>query len=341
MLFDISKFNQRQVDDAKRVKLAVDAAAAVYGRAYIEAGHSDSDGMFAASLVKETSKQLVERLYPEFKWAMGDLIKFNRSGSIGARVDEYFEEDLFGEADFIGDTGEDAPTVSLSMEPRTNRFANIGIKMIVTDMDVERARVQGVFDVAREKSKAAKRGYMQKLNSLVLNGDEAKGLSGVRAVPGALRFSATNGSWDSAGPEDIAADIVAAYQEIYDGSNTVYKPNSIVLPSNLGIRLHELQNSLASDIGLLDRLKKVFGAGTEYPITNWVFDHTMNTASDAGGRAFLLFNNGSDFIEAKLPVDFKPARPKQEALHMEQLWWGRYGGLRVYHPRSIAFVAGI
>lgn len=337
----LSKYMQQKQDhEARILHRLINDGANEFGKNHAQ--HTDdAQGQFAAELVKETVKELMRRKYPEFRWAQGELVKFNRGGHPGARVREWYEHDVTGEADFISDIGDDAPSVSQHIIPHVNRYARIGIKMIVTDADVERANLQGLFSVATELATAAKRGYQQKLNDLVLNGDESRGLSGARALPGSLRFANAGPAWDTATPVEMAATIVSVISAIFDGSNTVYKPNTLVMPSNRAVRLHELQNSVASDVVLMNRIKEVFGADSEFPIKNWVFDHTMNTAADDGGPALLAYNDSNEFLEGLLPIDFKPARAKQEPMHMEQLWWGKYGGIAIYHPRSIALVSGI
>lgn len=299
----------------------------------------DAKGWIASELVKETVKQLYTRKYPEFVWAQGEYIKFNRSGNPGMQTREWFEEDGVAEADWIDDVGDGAGTADYSIKPHLNHFARFGIKIRVTDEDVARAQMQGLFSIAEKKASMAKRGYMQKLNKIVLLGDQSKQISGARELPGAYRLALSN-SWDTRGPEDLVADLVSVFATIFNGSQTVLKPNRVVFPSQLLLRLNTVQQSAFGPMTIMQWLKQIFGPGTDFPIANWSFEQSLNTAADGGGRAMLVYNDGSEYLEALLPVDFKPARAQQFALHMEQMWFGKFGGIANYQPRAGALVSG-
>lgn len=336
----------RRDDEAKQVIKQIDHACALTG-AHTAERKGDDAAAIAIELVREISMQLMERKYPDLRWAEGELVKFDRSGDPGFDSFRWYELDTSGEADFINDQGDGAPTVDLKLTAHDSNYAMFGIKMIVTDRDIDRAKTQGLFNIAEKKSKAAKRAYMQKLHRLVLEGDETRGFSGMQRLPGTYDFAIDNaavggvGTWISASPATVSDDLTRIFNVIYNGSETVLKPDTVIFPSNLAGRFHSLQNSVASDVVLIDFLKRVFDNSNEFPIKNWIFDRTMNTAAVGGGQACLVYNSDSENLQAKLPVDFKPARAQQKEMHLEQKWWGMYGGIQLFQPKAFAIVNGI
>lgn len=314
------------------LKRYINDAAAQMGRL------DDTNSVFARHLLTATLQELFRFEYRKTKWASGELMSIATNMADGAREVSWQEMGMVGEAGIVADNATDIPESDVQGSLNINRVHTIATSIRYSTQDIRSARMQGSFDIAVEKARAAREAHDRHLDALIRNGDASKGLEGITDLSGSHHLTATTGSWASSGTTaaQILADFLLAFQAIYDGSEGVEDPDTAVFPSSVWPRLNTLQNSAASDATVLDFMKKA------YPrITLWTDDPALNTAGDNGGGAVMLYSRDRTRIRALMPMVLRPLPQEQHGLVFKTVFESRFGGLAVPRPRSVAKLSGV
>jgi hypothetical protein len=311
----LSRFANRYADDAAKVIARGDDSLSVYAR----------------NLVLSTLTELFRWEYPATKWASGELISIGPYGvDDGAREYGWLELGHVGNAGIVADNARDLPTADLEGAYNTARVHTIATSIEYSTQDVRASRLQGMFDIASEKVAAAREAYDRYVNGLIVNGDATKGLKGVLTV-GGLSIAATTGAWaTSATPVQIVNDFTLAVQEGFTSTDTVEEPNTAVFPSAVWTRLSTLQNSIASDITVLEYLKRAFPH-----ITHWTFDPSLPATTA------VIYNRDKSRIRVVMPLILKPLPVESRGLNFSIPFESRYGGVMAPRPRARLLLTGI
>lgn len=296
-----------------------------------------SPSLFAATMVRQTIAEFFRHEYPELKWINGGLVPIDTSLHPGTQAFEWQELGIVGEADFIADDATDIPRADVFGALNLGRARTIGTHFRYNRQELATAQLMGNgINLVNEKSAAARLLMDERLNRTIALGRSELGFAGVVNAPGIAVDAAITGNWATATPAQILADFTAAWSTVLSSSNGVLEIDSVVMPISIWTRISTLQNSAASDITVLDYLKK-----TAPQIKRWEWDVHMNTASPAGGRAMLFYKNDRRVLRALIPkaVEFLPEQ--ESALSFKVIGWSRYAGVIVPQPMAMLLLTGI
>lgn len=297
----------------------------------------ENNSVFARHLLTATLQELFRFEYRRTKWASGELLSITTNMSDGAREVSWQQLGDVGTAGIVADNATDIPTADIQGTLNINKAHTIATSFCYSTQDIRSARLQGLFDIATEKARGAREAHDRELDRLIRNGDASKGIEGMVDVSGSHHITATTGDWaTTATPAQILADFLVAYQAIYDGSEGVEDPDTVVMASSVWPRVSTLQNSVASDVTVLDFLKK------SYPrISMFTDDPALNTAGDDGGPAVMIYSRDRSRVRAMMPLTLRPLPQEQNGLIFRTVFESRYAGLAVPRPRSIAKITGV
>jgi hypothetical protein len=295
-------------------------------------------GVFAKQLVTATFRELFRFQYPETKWMNGGLIPISSSINEGATEYSFTEMEHTGRAKIVADCATDIPLADIGGRNNLRRIKTLAVGVTYCRQDIRTARMQGLFDIAAEKAASAREAMDRTLDDLIRTGDPAAGLEGVVDHPGIIVESAITGNWQNplTTAAQIVADVTAAINAVINQSSGVEVPNTVVMDVASYTRISVLQNSTASDITVLDYLKRAFPM-----IQRWDWEPGMATVSASGGASMLVYRNDQTRLRAVFPMMMQAVPPEQKGLSFVLNFETRFGGVMMPKPRSVLRLDGI
>ena len=303
-------------------------------------GHYDAaQSVFAANLVNATIQELFRYEYPTTRWANGDLIDFRTDIDRGALTYQYGQVGSVGSGEpgaegIVAHNATDIPEVDLNGEFPVGRIHTLACSFSFSEQDLDSARLQGMFDLAAEKARAAKEKHDRDLNALIAFGSASHALEGITNGTGITVLPATTGNWATATALQITNDFAAAYDLMVASTGGVEEPDTAVLAPSIHARLMGLQNSVASDVSVLTYLSEQYGIKFEK-------EASMSLADGEGGNAMLLYRRDRTKVSAVMPLYLEPTPPQFLGLVTKVVLRSRFGGVMIPRPLSILRLDGI
>lgn len=296
-----------------------------------------NDAIFARHLVQETLSELFTQEYTKTKWASGELMPINTSVNEGVREFSYFELGKVGKASIVADNATDIPSATITGDLTVQKVHTVATYFTYSTQDVRQARLQGMFDLPAEKAAAAREAHDQEINSLIRIGNDGAGLEGFTNHSGIIVQTASTGGWATTA---TAAQIVDAFSTaaafIKTNSDDVEDPTAAVFPVDIFTRISTLQNSIASDITVLEFLKKAWPE-----IRIWTSDTGMSTAGAGGTPAVMIYDRDPRKSRAVMPMVLRPMAPEQHGLTFKVVLESRFGGVMTPRPLSALRLDGV
>jgi hypothetical protein len=175
------------------------------------------------------------------------------------------------------------------------------------------------------------------MNLIAWLGDTIAGLTGLLNHPNITTGLAPNdGTGSSRNWEDkTAAQIVRDFSALVNGVRTLTKgveePDTALFPLSTWTLISTLQNSAASDITVLEYLKKVFPT-----INTWDWLLELDTAGAGSTKAVLVYKRDPDHLTQEVPQPFEQFEPEKRNLEWVTDCHARVAGVIVYYPLSVS-----
>jgi len=241
-----------------------------------------------------------------------------------------------GRAGLIGPQADDVPAAEISGARTIRPIHAYGIYLTYSRKDLRRAAVQGMFDVASEKAAAAREGHDETLDDLIRSGDQSIGLYGMINHPGIQIENAATSNWQSATAVQIVAAFTAAVTAMMNSTDGVVVPNSVLFDVATYTRITTLQNSTASDITVMDYLKKSFPM-----ITSWDWEPGLKTGAADGGPCCLVYRKDRSRQRVILPMSLRAYPPEQRGFNFRIYLESEFGGVMMPKPRDVKRIDGV
>lgn len=294
-------------------------------KARVEHGDS-SDGIFVGQLLNSILPEAFVWEYPDLKFASGDLIRYKTDIDEGAETWGYQEINYTGSAQFVADGAIDLPTADITGAYNQFRVRSIAQAYTITTQEIRASRMNGTFDIVSQKLDAARRAVALRMESAMIAGDALTGYVGLPNTSG-ITTAVAAGAWSAASAATIVGEVNALITAIATASGGVEIPDTVVMGVDNYRRCSTLQNSVASDITVLDYLKRA-----NPQITRWEWSSTLDTGY-SGGKVVLAFN--AKKLAVTVPMTLTPLDPQWRGLGYNQTLEMRYGGLWVPSPVGV------
>jgi hypothetical protein len=193
-----------------------------------------------------------------------------------------------------------------------------------------------MFDLPAEKAAAAREVHDQEINDLIRVGNAAAGFDGFTNHTGIIVQTAVTGGWLSATALQIVTDFSTAAAFVRSNSNGVENPTAAVFPIDIWTHISTLQNSTASDLTVLDYLKKAWPE-----ISTWTWDDGMKDAGPGGNPAVMIYDRNPRKARAVMPMVLRPMAPEQHGLTFKVVLESRFGGVMTPRPLSALRLDGV
>lgn len=309
-------------------KYSKDAADRMVGRG------DENQSIWVENLLTHTLSELFRFRYPSTPWANGDLISIDTSAPPGANGVQWEMLGEVGSFDSVADEADDLPLIDLQGASQYNKAFTVAAAIRYTEQQMAAADMQGLFNIAAEKGTAARKAYDRTLDGYIRSGSAKNSTPGMTNLPG-RRDMPTTGAWSGLSPAQIVADFESMYSEIYDGSNGVFEPDTVVFPSSVRAMM-KAQNSVAANTSIEGFLKET------YPeITKWVYDYGMGTAGRGGTAAAIMYVRDASVCRALLPEFLRPLQVRPVNLAWVVPFHSRYAGILNTNPGSVCTMYGI
>jgi len=321
--------NREYIDSIIRMVANTGAVRTVY--------HSDTEsGVFAQQLVIATFSELFRHEFPETKWVNGGLISLNTSIDEGAATYAFTELIASGRAAIVADNSNDLPAAEVTGRNNIRAVHTIADYVTYSTQEIRSSRMNGMFDIAQEKARSAREAMDRTLDDLIRSGSPQHSLEGIVNHTGIIVANAVTGNWQTATALQIVADVTTAINTIMNQSDGVETPVNVLFDVASFTRLSTLQNSVASDITVLDYLKMAFPM-----VTRWDWEPGLKDVSATGGASMLVYNPDPMKIRAVIPMGMRALPPQQDDLNFRLAFEMRFGGVMAPRPRSVLRLDGV
>lgn len=295
-----------------------------------------SSAYYSNLLVTETISQLFRYMYPETKWANGELIDFDFSANPGAAAVAWNMISMTGDPGdgIVAADSDQIPQADIALEPQLNTTHEVPVVVQWSDLDIDRAAMQGVYSMSVEKGAAAKEYWSRKINALIVNGSTTSNFVGVANMPG-RKNKAAAGAFSGLTSDQILTEFQTAWDLIFGDSLAVLTPNTVVMPTTISGKMRAPTNALAVR-STLDYLRE------QYPeITSWVFDPAMNTAGTGGSAAVMIYRKDPLYLRACMPLMLQPKSIQEHNMKYRMIFRSRFGGIICPQPGAICTIHGV
>lgn len=299
---------------------------------------------FLVNQLATIEPQVYKIAYPDIQYPQ--LVPVDTSGNEWSQAIVFFSSDTVGQAEWFHHYGKDVPYANVDRNAflQPVEMAAIGYKY--TLQEIATAQMLNM-NLTTDKAEAARRGYEEFMEDLVLRGSAVKNYSGLIAYPGITAVNApadgtaSSTYWSAKTPALIARDINLVLTGAYVDSKQVEMADTVLLPITEYARLINTQNSVASDISLLEYIQRsnIYTATTGQPLLIRGVRGLETAAAGSTGR-MVAYRRDPQVLKVHLPMPhrFMPAAQVPGSLIYKVPGIFRTGGLEIRRPGAVRYL---
>lgn len=243
-----------------------------------------------------------------------------------------------GRAKAIGNNADDLPRVDGNASEQSYKVVQLGDAYGWSLQDMRQAVALGV-PLGDRKARMARRALETAVDEILCTGNltsvgqtlNLKGFANHSSVP--VVTSVANGqSWQDLNPDKIYADLVLLYNSVRLNTVGLFKATTIVLAQREYTAASTTRVSTFDSRSVLEMFKANF-PGVE--VLEWTRLADLVTA---GTNRQIAYAKTPDVVEAIVPQEFEQLPPQLRNLETITNCLMRCGGVRVHHPKAIAYM---
>ena len=294
---------------------------------------------FAVPALYRTHTAVFEQKYPSFDYA--GLVPVNAEGDMWDVGTLVYSGDMAGVAQYVGGKAFDIPNASVNFVQGLTNFHLAGVGYELSLQEVNRASRMNV-SIDGRKASAARMFAEKFVYDRVIRGSTVKGFTGLINNAGVPTANAPTGTWPTATPAQILADVNAALQDVYTNSGETATANALLLPTTKFFTLNNTQ--LPNNGGSVLTFLKTNNAYTA--IANQPLDirpsRELATAGASSTARMIAYEKSPDNMEFFLPGMFEFLSP----FPTSSMTWRvdgvmNVGQLEIYRPKTMSYRDGI
>ena len=305
---------------------------------------ANSSAFFAREL-EYIKAQTYDVQYPQLKATQ--LLPVSTEAGPGAESITYQQFDQVGMAKIISNYADDLPRADIKGKEFTAPVRSLGDSYGYSVQEIRAAQFAG-RGLEQRKANAARRGVEQKINKIGWFGDSEHGLNGFLNHPNITRVavddSGTGSStlWADKTPDQILADMNDLANNIFEVTNGVEMPNTLLMPIDQYTYIASTARSNNSDTTIL-----------QYFLQNNPFIDTVEWVNELkgaglgvggvneGADVMVAYDRSPDKLTLEIPQPFEQFPVQERGLEYVVPAHARIGGVIVYYPLSVAIGEGI
>ena len=249
-----------------------------------------------------------------------------------------------GMAAFIADYADDLPPVARFLTPKSVGIKTIGDSYAYSEFELQQWLATKV-DLSRDDAETARRKIDEKVDDVLLMGDEGQGVTGlfnnenVTVVESSNNAAGTSTKFEDKSYKEIVAQFRAVFstqKNLFKDKKVATKIDSVILPDDAFGYLETTNVSDSIDTSILDSLKAKFPQ-----IVNWYRSELLEDAgANSTGRA-VFYRKAKNVLSAVVPEPFRQKNPQEQALHYKVPCYARIGGTVIKNLKGVVYCDGV
>lgn len=248
-----------------------------------------------------------------------------------------------GMAAFIADYADDLPPVARFLTPKSVGIKTIGDSYAYSEFELQQWLATKV-DLSRDDAETARRKIDEKVDEVLLMGDEGQGVTGLFNNENVTVVESTAGAsgqtdFENKTYKEIVAQfraVLAAQKNLFKDKKVATKIDSVILPDDAFGYLETTNVSDSIDTSILDSLKAKFPQ-----IVNWYRSELLEDAgANSTGRA-VFYRKAKNVLSAVVPEPFRQKNPQEQALHYKVPCYARIGGSVIKNLKGVVYCDGV
>ena len=248
-----------------------------------------------------------------------------------------------GMAAFIADYADDLPPVARFLTPKSVGIKTIGDSYAYSEFELQQWLATKV-DLSRDDAETARRKIDEKVDDVLLMGDEGQGVTGLfnnENVTVVESSAGTSGQTDFENKtyKEIVAQfraVFAAQKNLFKNKKVATKIDSVILPDDAFGYLETTNVSDSIDTSILDSLKAKFPQ-----IVNWYRSELLEDAGANGTGRAVFYRKAKNVLSYVLPEPFRQKNPQEQALHYKVPCYARIGGTVIKNLKGVVYCDGV
>lgn len=261
------------------------------------------------------------------------LIPVNSEVPTGAETYTYRQWDEYGMAKLISDYADDLSNVDVTVKEFTAKIKSLGASYQYSIQDLRASALAGAQLDSRRAS-VARRRIEAKIDQLAALGDTDAGLGGFVNNSNVPLVTPDTGSWASATPQQMLADLRKMQRTIVVDTKQVFQPDTLLLDTASFELLASTELSTDNNTTVMQQ----FLATSPYirNIDSW---HKLDTADVAGtGPRVVMYARDPDVVELIISQEFEQFPPQAKNLAFVVNCHARMGGVSWRYPLAAAYM---
>lgn len=248
-----------------------------------------------------------------------------------------------GMAAFIADYADDLPPVARFLTPKSVGIKTIGDSYAYSEFELQQWLATKV-DLSRDDAETARRKIDEKVDDVLLMGDEGQGVTGLFNNENVTVVESSAGAsgqtdFENKTYKEIVAQfraVFAAQKNLFKDKKVATKIDSVILPDDAFGYIETTNVSDSIDTSILDSLKAKFPQ-----IVNWYRSELLEDAgANSTGRA-VFYRKAKNVLSYVLPEPFRQKNPQEQALHYKVPCYARIGGTVIKNLKGIVYCDGV
>ena len=245
-----------------------------------------------------------------------------------------------GMAAFIADYADDLPPVARFLTPKS-----VGIKTIGDYSEFELQQwLATKVDLSRDDAETARRKIDEKVDDVLLMGDEGQGVTGLFNNENVTVVESSAGAsgqtdFENKTYKEIVAQfraVFAAQKNLFKDKKVATKIDSVILPDDAFGYIETTNVSDSIDTSILDSLKAKFPQ-----IVNWYRSELLEDAGANGTGRAVFYRKAKNVLSYVLPEPFRQKNPQEQALHYKVPCYARIGGTVIKNLKGVVYCDGV
>ena len=248
-----------------------------------------------------------------------------------------------GMAAFIADYADDLPPVARFLTPKSVGIKTIGDSYAYSEFELQQWLATKV-DLSRDDAETARRKIDEKVDDVLLMGDEGQGVTGLFNNENVTVVESSAGAsgqtdFENKTYKEIVAQfraVFAAQKNLFKDKKVATKIDSVILPDDAFGYLETTNVSDSIDTSILDSLKAKFPQ-----IVNWYRSELLEDAGANGTGRAVFYRKAKNVLSYVLPEPFRQKNPQEQALHYKVPCYARIGGTVIKNLKGVVYCDGV
>ena len=273
-----------------------------------------------------------------------DIVPVTNEAGEGATSITYYSIDGATMGKFIGSNAIDVPMSEISTEQHIVPVALGAVGYQYSDEELRQAALIG-RPLPQLKANMTKRGYEEHAQRVCFVGDKDKNLEGFlnnKNVPSSTVASPSTAGgteWSKKTPDQILADINNLFAQVWETTQEVEKPDTLLLPTSQYSHIANTPRSYNSDTTIL-----------QYIVNNSIYINSaenikslpeLKGAGVGSTDRMMIYTKDIDKVVFHIPMPFRIEQPVRKTLGWKVPGVYKLSGTEFRFPLSAAYADGI